>query len=88
MLVRMWRKRNALMLLVRMKAGAATLENSVEVPQVKDRATQHPGFSLLGIYPKDTDVVEQMDNCTPIFIAAMSTITKLWKEQRCPSTDE
>jgi len=23
-----------------------------------------------------------------MFIAAMSTITKLWKEPRCPSTDE
>ena len=26
--------------------------------------------------------------CTPIFIAAMSTIAKLWKEPRCPSTDK
>ena len=26
--------------------------------------------------------------CTRIFIAAMSTIAKLWKEPRCPSTDE
>ena len=24
----------------------------------------------------------------PVFIAAMSTIAKLWKEPRCPSTDE
>jgi len=26
--------------------------------------------------------------CTPMFIVAMSTITKLWKEPRCPSTDK
>ena len=39
MLVRMWRKENPI-LLVRMQAGAATLENSVEVPQkVENRAT-------------------------------------------------
>ena len=25
---------------------------------------------------------------TQIFIAVMSTIAKLWKEPRCPSTDE
>ena len=25
---------------------------------------------------------------TPMFIAAMSTIAKLWKEPRCPSKDE
>ena len=40
MLAMMWRKGNALALLVGMQAGAATLENSVEVPQeVKNRAT-------------------------------------------------
>ena len=26
--------------------------------------------------------------CTRMFIAAMSTIAKLWKDPRCPSTDE
>ena len=26
--------------------------------------------------------------CTPKFIAALSTIAKLWKEPKCPSTDE
>ena len=26
--------------------------------------------------------------CTPTFIAALSTIAKLWKEPQCPSTDK
>jgi hypothetical protein len=26
--------------------------------------------------------------CTPMFIAALFTITKLWKQPRCPTTDE
>ena len=26
--------------------------------------------------------------CNPTFIAALSTIAKLWKEPKCPSTDE
>ena len=40
MLVRMWRKGNPHALLVEMEAGAATLENSMEVPQeVKNRVT-------------------------------------------------
>ena len=47
-----------------------------------------PAIALLGIYPKDTNVVIRKDTCTPMFIAAMSTIAKLWKEPRCPSTDE
>ena len=38
--VRMWRKDNPLALLVGMQTGAATLENSMEVPQnVKNRTT-------------------------------------------------
>ena len=28
------------------------------------------------------------DTCTPMFIAALSTIAKLWKEPKCSSTDE
>ena len=47
-----------------------------------------PAIALLGIYPKDTDAVKRRDTCTPMFIAAMSTIAKLWKEPRCPSKDE
>jgi hypothetical protein len=26
--------------------------------------------------------------CTPMFIAALFTIAKLWKQPRCPTTDE
>ena len=48
----------------------------------------NPAIVLLGIYPKDTDVVKRRGTCTPMFIAAMSTTTKLWKEPRCPPTEE
>ena len=39
-----------------------------------------PAIALLGVYPKDTDVVKCQNTCTPMFIAAMSTIAKLWKK--------
>ena len=39
-----------------------------------------PAIALLGIYPKDTDAMKCRDTCTPMFIAAMFTIAKLWKE--------
>ena len=40
MLERMWRKGNPFVLLVGMQTGAATLENSMEVPQkIKNRTT-------------------------------------------------
>ena len=47
-----------------------------------------PAIVLMGIYPKDIDAMKRRDNCSPMFIAAMSTIAKLWKEPLCPSKDE
>ena len=88
MLERMWRKGNHLVLLAGMWIFATTLENYVEFPQrVKNRATPGP-IALLGIYPKDTDELKWQDTCTPMFIAAISRIAKLWKEPQCPSKDE
>ena len=40
------------------------------------------------LYPKDTDAVKRQDTCTPMFLAATSTIAKLWKDPRCPLKDE
>ena len=47
-----------------------------------------PAIALLGIYPRDTGVLMHRDTCTPMFIAALSTIAKRWKEPKYPSTDE
>jgi hypothetical protein len=41
----------------------------------------------LEIYPKDCDTGYSRGTCTPIFIAALFTIVKLWKQTRCPTTD-
>ena len=41
---------------------------------------------LLGIYPEKTLI--QIDTCTPMFTAALFTVSKTWKEPKCPSTDE
>ena len=45
-----------------------------------------PAIPLLGIYPDKTLILK--DTCTPIFIAALLTITKTWKQPKCPLTDE
>ena len=61
----------------------------MEIPQkLKIELPYNPAIALLGIYPKDTNVASQRGMCTRIFIAAMYTIAKLWKEPRCPSIDE
>ena len=45
-----------------------------------------PAVPLLGIYPEKTII--QKDTCTPMFIAALFTIAKTWKQPKSPSTDE
>ncbi|KAF0880449.1 LORF2 protein, partial [Crocuta crocuta] len=47
-----------------------------------------PAIALLGIYPRDTEMLMHRSTWTPMFIAALSTIAKPWKEPKCPSTDE
>ena len=44
-----------------------------------------PAIGLLEIYPKDTGVLIHRGTDTPMFIAALSTIAKLWKYPKCPS---
>ena len=45
-----------------------------------------PAIPLLGIYPEKT--VIQKDTCTPMFIEALFTIARSWKQPKYPSTDE
>jgi hypothetical protein len=63
--------------------------NSMEAPQkLKIELPYHPAISLLGIYLKECKSGYNKGSCTPIFIAAFFTKAKLWKQLRCPSTDE
>ena len=45
-----------------------------------------PEIPLLGIYPEKTTTLE--DTCTPMFIAALFSIAKTWKQPKCPLTEE
>jgi hypothetical protein len=47
-----------------------------------------PAIPFLGIYPKECDTGYSRGTCTPMFIAALFTIANLWKQPRCPNTDE
>ena len=46
----------------------------------------NPTITLLGIYSEET--ITEKDTCTPMFIAALFTIARTWKQPRCPLTDE
>ena len=45
-----------------------------------------PAIPPLGIYPEKTII--QKDTCTPMFITALFTIARSWKQPKCPLTDE
>ena len=45
-----------------------------------------PAIQLLGIYPKETKI--EKDTSIPLFITALFTIARTWKQPRSPSTDE
>jgi hypothetical protein len=47
-----------------------------------------PAIPLLGIYWKECDLSYCKSTGTPMFIAALFTIAKLWKPSRCLTTDE
>ena len=50
------------------------------------KAPCDPAVPLLGIYPKETKI--EKDTCIPLFIAALFTIARMWRQPRCPLTDE
>ena len=45
-----------------------------------------PAIPLWGIYPEETKI--ENDTCIPLFIAALFTIGRTWKQPRYPLTDE
>ena len=46
----------------------------------------HMPIPLMGIYTEETRI--ERDMCTPVFIAALFTLARTWKQPRCPSADE
>ena len=45
-----------------------------------------PVIPLLGIYPEETKI--EKVTYIPLFIAALFTMPRTWKQPRCPPTDE
>ena len=85
----MWRKGNPFGLLVRMQIGAATVESSMEITQkTENRSVFLPGMPLLGIYRKEIKTLIFKNRSNSMFIAALFTIAKIWKQPKCPSLDE
>ena len=62
----------------------------MEVPQkkLKIEIPYNPVIPLLDIYPKKTKMLICKDICTPMFIAELFTVAKMWKQSKWTSIDE
>ena len=61
----------------------------MEGPQkTKIELSYDPEIPLPAIYPKDMKTLTWKDICPPIFIAALFSIAKMWKQPKCISVDE
>ena len=54
--------------------------------ELKIELPYHPAIPLLGICPEKTII--QKESCTKMFVAALFTIARTWKQPKCPSADE
>ena len=54
--------------------------------KLKTELPYDPAIPLLGIYPEKTII--QKESCTTMFIAALFTIARTWKQPKCLLTDE
>ena len=77
-LLRMWEKEKPQALLVRLKIGMVTMENSMEAPQkIQNRTTTQSSNFISGYFPreyKNTNLKRYMH--PPMSIAALFTIAK------------
>ena len=87
MLVRMCRQGNPHVLLVEMQISAATVESNY-LKKLKMELHFGPAIPFLGIYPKKPETLMLKDICTPVFIAALFTIAKIWRQLKCSSVDK
>ena len=60
----------------------------MEIPQkTRNKTIIRPSDPTTGhIYPEKT--ISETDTCTPMFVAALFTITSTRRQPGCPSTDE
>ena len=64
------------------------LERTVwrSLKKLKIELPYDPAIPLLGIYPEKTIIPKE--SCTKIFIAALFTVARSWKQPKCPSSGE
>ena len=65
------------------------MKNSTEFPQtIKNRTTILSSNFTCGYLFKENEKLTQRDIYTTMFIAALFTVAKRWKQPNCPSLNE
>ena len=89
---RIWRKGNPCALLMWMYIGIVTVGKIWRfLKKLKNRTTIWPNdFTSEYIFKENLlpQTLLQNDTWTPVFVASLFTIAKIWKQPKCPSTDE
>jgi hypothetical protein len=62
------------------------MESNMEVPQ--ETKLNYLAIQRHHSYPKECALGYNRVPCTPMFNAALFTLSKLWKQPRCPTTVE
>ena len=72
-----------------MQTGEVSVKSSMEIPQkLKIDVPFDPVIPLLGMYLKEMKTLIQKDISTPMVIAALFTVAKIWKQLKCPLIDK
>ena len=56
--------------------------------KLKIELPYYPAIPLLGLCLEKTKMLIQKDTCSPMFMETLFTISKIWKQPKCPLTDE
>jgi hypothetical protein len=89
MLARMQQNRNPYILMVGMQISTILWKAVWRFPKkLKIELPYDPVISVLGICAKEHKLGYSRDISALMFIAAPFTTAKLWKQPRCPTTDE
>ena len=87
MLERVWRKGDALALLVECKLIQSLWKMVWRfLKKLGIKPPYDPAIPVLGIYPEESKT--EKDTGIPLFTEALFIIAKTWKQPRCPLTDE
>ena len=85
MLERVWRNGNPLTLLVECKLVQPLWRTVWRfLKKLEIELPYNPAIQLLSIHTEETRI--ERDICNPMFIIALFTIARTWKQSKCPST--